>query len=262
MSTLEEQIAAAIQRLNVRFQQLGTMAPIVQAERDDLASQVQSATSTIIQKQPGVVDTRVIYRPDEFDGDPMKYSDWLSRLRASFGAVDQWYQLESKTTQASSTPRLDAKLSCEASRLSTQMHYMLVMTVTGSASDKCHSAGMNEGFEARKQFVKEWETEFVGLLMNVLPTKVGSVRMFFSLPFVSLFYFLFPIFPPFFSPLFFPFFSFFSFFFLFFSFFFFSLFFLSPLFFPFHFLKNCFSFSPFSLCHDPEPILTDLPSHE
>ena len=52
------------------------------------------------------------------------------------------------------------------------MYYILVMTMTGSASDKCHSAGMNEAFEARKQFVIEWETEFVGVLMNVLPTKL------------------------------------------------------------------------------------------
>ena len=56
-------------------------------QRDDLASQDQSATSTITQKQPGVVDTKVIGRPDEFDGDPMKYTDWLFKLRAYFGAV-------------------------------------------------------------------------------------------------------------------------------------------------------------------------------
>ena len=143
-------------------------------ESDDLASQDQSATSTITQKQAGVVDTRVIGRPDEFDGDPMKYADWLSKLRAHFGAVDQRFQLGSKTTEASSIPCLDAKLSCEASCLRTQMYYTLVMTTTGSASDKCHSAGMNEGFEARKQFVMELEMEFVGLLMNVPPTKLAA----------------------------------------------------------------------------------------
>ena len=103
-------MAAAIEQLSVRLQQPGTMATILQAERDDLASQGQSATSTITHKQPGVVDTRVIGRADEFDGDPMKYTDWLSKLRAYFGAVDQRYQLELKTTEASSIPRLDAKL--------------------------------------------------------------------------------------------------------------------------------------------------------
>ena len=72
-------MAAAIQRLNVRLQQPGTMAMNLQAERGDLASQVQSATSTTGQKLPGVVDTRVIGRPGEFDGDPMKYTDCLSK---------------------------------------------------------------------------------------------------------------------------------------------------------------------------------------
>ena len=46
------------------------------------------------------------------------------------------------------------------------------MTTSGTALDKCHNAGVNEGFEAWRQFVMEWEpklrTRFVGLLMNVL----------------------------------------------------------------------------------------------
>ena len=73
MSTPQKQMAAAVQHLNVRLQQPGTMATILQAERNDLARQVQSATSTTTQRQPGVADTKVIGRPDKFDGDPMKY---------------------------------------------------------------------------------------------------------------------------------------------------------------------------------------------
>ena len=129
----------------------------------DLAEHVQDATSTTSQRQAGVADKRVIGRPDKY-GDPMKHADRWFRRKPYFGAVDQRYQLESKTTETSSTPRLDAKLSSEASCHSTQMYYILVMTTTRPASDKCHCAGMNEGFEARKQFVMEWEMEFVGLL--------------------------------------------------------------------------------------------------
>ena len=56
------------------------------------------------------------------------------------------------------------------------------MTTAGVALDKCH----NEGFEAWRQFVMEWEpklrTKYVGLLMNVLgyrfrddiPTKLAA----------------------------------------------------------------------------------------
>ena len=46
------------------------------------------------------------------------------------------------------------------------------MTTAGAALDKCHNAGVNERFEAWRQFVMEWEpklrTRHVGLLMNVL----------------------------------------------------------------------------------------------
>ena len=135
MSTPEEQMAAAVQQLNVRLQQQGTMAPILQAERDDIARQVQGATSTTTQRQPGVVDSRVIGRPDKCAGDPMKYADWLFKLRPYFGAVDQRYQLEPMTTEVSSTPRLNATPSSEASCFGTQMYYILVMTTTGSALD-------------------------------------------------------------------------------------------------------------------------------
>ena len=135
-------MAAAVQQWNVRLQQQETMATFLQAERDDFARQVQSATSTIAQRQPGV-DTRVIGRPDKFDGDPMKYVDWLFKLVSHLGAMDQWYQLEPTTTEASSTPRINAALS-EASCLSTQMYHILVVTTTGSALNECHNAGEND----------------------------------------------------------------------------------------------------------------------
>ena len=98
--------------------------------------------------QAGVVDTRVIGKPDQFDGDPMKYVDWSFKLKSYLGAVDQRYQEELTKTESSSTPRLNANLGCEDSALSTQMYYILVMTAAGAALDKCHNAGVNEGFEA------------------------------------------------------------------------------------------------------------------
>ena len=156
-------------------------------ERDDLARQGQSATLTTTQRQPRVVDTRMTGRPEKFNGDPMKYADRLFKQRSYLGAVDQRYQEELTKTEASSTPRLNATLSSEAScALSTQMYYILVMTTTGSALDKCHNASVNEGFEAWRQSVMEWEpklrTRYVGLLMKMLgykfrddiPTKLAA----------------------------------------------------------------------------------------
>ena len=168
-------MAAAIQQLNARLQQQETVVTSLQSDRESLARQVQSLSAPQGPRtgvQPGVVDTRVIGKPDQFDGDPLKYADWSFKLRSYLGAVDQRYQQALTTTEATTTPRLNATLGSDGSALSTQLYYILVMTTSGSALDKCHNAGVNEGFEAWRQFVKEWEpklrTRFVGLLMNVL----------------------------------------------------------------------------------------------
>ena len=189
MATLEEQeaMSTAIQQLNARLQQQETAMTILAQERERLAQQVRSIASTPRQRvQAGVVDTRVIGKPDQFDGDPMKYADWSFKLKSNLGAVDQRYQEELTKTESSPTPRLNANLGSEESALSTQMYYILVMTTAGAALDKCHNAGVNEGFEAWRQFVMECEpklrTRYVGLLMNVLgnrfrddiPTKLAA----------------------------------------------------------------------------------------
>ena len=185
MATLEEQeaMAVAIQQLNARLQQQETAVTVLAQERERLAQQVQSMASTPRQRvQAGVVDTRVIGKPDQFDGDPMKYADWSFKLRSYLGAVDQRYQEELTKTESSSTPRLNANLGSEESALSTQMYYILVMTTAGATLDKCHNAGVNEGFEAWRGFVPKLRTRYVGLLMNVLgyrfrddiPTKLAA----------------------------------------------------------------------------------------
>ena len=156
MSAPEEQMAMAVQQSNVRLQ--GTLAMILQAERNELVEQVQNATSTTTQRQPGVVDTKVIDSQGKFDEEPMKRADRLFKLRSYLGAVDQRNELESTTTGDSSTLRLNMTLSA-------QMFYKLVMTKT---LYRCHNAGVNEGFAGWRQFVRESEPRFVGLLRNVL----------------------------------------------------------------------------------------------
>ena len=99
------------------------------SERESLARQVQSLSGTPGQRvRAGVVDTRVIGKPEQFDGDPTKYAGWSFKLRSHFGALDQRYQEELAKTETSSTPRLDANLDSEGGALSAQMYYILVMT--------------------------------------------------------------------------------------------------------------------------------------
>ena len=137
-------MATAVQQSNVQLQ--GTLAKILQAERNELVEQVQNATSTTTQRQPEVVDTDPIDTPGKFDQEPMKRADRLFKLRSYFGAVGQRNGLEPTTTEESSTLRLNITLS-------TQMYYKLVMMKT---LYRCHNASENEGFAGRRQFVMEW----------------------------------------------------------------------------------------------------------
>ena len=72
--------------------------------------------------------------------------------------MDQPNELELTTTEESSTPRLNRALS-------TQMYYIFVMMKT---LYRCRNARMSEEFARKRQFVREWEPRFVGLLRNVL----------------------------------------------------------------------------------------------
>ena len=128
----------AVQQLYVRLQQFQeVLAEIRQAARNDFVKQVQNATSTTTHEEP------------------MKRADRLFKLRSNLGAVDQRNELEPATTEESSTPRFNRALS-------TQMYYVLVMMKT---LYRCRNASVSE---ERRQFVREWEPRFVGLLRNVL----------------------------------------------------------------------------------------------
>ena len=105
-----------------------------------MSTQVQNATSTTTHEEL------------------MKRADRLFKLRSYLGAMDQRNELEPATTEESSTTRLNRALS-------TQMYSILVMMKT---LYRCRNASVSEEFAGRRQFVREWEPRFVGLLSNVL----------------------------------------------------------------------------------------------
>ena len=91
-----------------------------------------------------------------------EWKAWSRELRETLvknlGTVDQRNELELTITEESSTPRLIRELSM-------LMYYILVMMKT---LYRCRYAGVNKGFAGRRQFVREWDPRFVGLLRNVL----------------------------------------------------------------------------------------------
>ena len=65
--------------------------------------------------RPGVVDTRMIGKSDEFDGDPMRHKDSSFKLTSYPGFVDQRNKQELTTTETSSTPKLNGTFGSEKS---------------------------------------------------------------------------------------------------------------------------------------------------
>ena len=147
-------MAAAIQQLNARLQQQETAVTILTTERESLALQVQSLTGTPGQRvRTGVVDTRVIGKPDQFEGDPHEVRGFV--VQTEIAPRSRGPTVSRRV--GDDRRRLNATLDSEGSALSTQMYNILVMTTAGAALDKWHNAGVNEGFEAWGQFVMEWE---------------------------------------------------------------------------------------------------------
>ncbi len=79
-------------------------------------------------------------------GDPQGLPDWGFKHKAYFGAIDMRYQAVIAVMEQAAGPILNAGRSNEEGQFSTQFYYVLVMLSSGAALDKCHNAGINEGF--------------------------------------------------------------------------------------------------------------------
>ena len=168
-----------MEALNARLQAQENVVQQLQGERQQLQQELQQARQAPrVEPAPppsGVVDTRVIGKPGEFAGDVTKFADWSFKMKSYLGAVDHRYQGKLMEAEQSQVTIRNATMEPDVARLSTQLYYILVMTTSGSALDKCHNAGVNEGFEAWRQFVLEWEpklrSRFVGLRMQAMAYK-------------------------------------------------------------------------------------------
>jgi len=175
-----EEVTRMLQELNTRLQEQEGRTQQLQRENAGLnselgtlrASQGQTPAQPTRQLVGALVDTRVLGKPDHFSGDATKFADWSFKLKAYMAAIDHRYQSCFAIAESSAAPVLIVNLDPAEAALSTQLYYVLVMLVTETALNKCHNAGINEGFERWRQFVLEWEprlqTRHVGLLMQVL----------------------------------------------------------------------------------------------
>ena len=182
-------MAVAIQQLNARLQQQETTVTVLAQEREKLAQQVQSmhgehaktARAGRSSRHTGDRKARPVRRRSDEVRGLVVQTEIAPRSRGS--AVSRGVDEDRiiVDTKIQRKPRERGKRSPHADVLHSGE-----MTTAGAALDKCHNVGVNEGFEAWRQIVMEWEpklrTRYVGLLMNVLeyrfrddiPTKLAA----------------------------------------------------------------------------------------
>ncbi len=104
------------------------------------------ATRSLPSGHQGLVDTRILSKPDQVASDGMNYSDWTFKLQSYMGAVEARYQPLMMDAEISTMPVPNATLGQDETQLSTHFFYGVVMLTSGPALDKCHNVGLYEIF--------------------------------------------------------------------------------------------------------------------
>jgi hypothetical protein len=144
LSQRENQIQTLITETQILTRRLAMSASIPTITR----------TSTSLQRRSSLVDTRLLGKLEGFSGDRQKFPAWSFKFKDYPSAIDVRYQTMIAITEQATSPILHIGLSDDEVQLSTKFYYALVMLSSGAALDKCHNAGVYEGFETWRNFVK------------------------------------------------------------------------------------------------------------
>ena len=130
----------------------------------------------------GVVDTRLLGKPKSFDGSTDSWRQFKFTFLGYAGAVDsrlKQVMIESEVLPEASIT--NSALPARDQRVSTQLYYMLVLLLEGSAQRLLEHAGDGEGLLSWRRLVAEYEPATAGretsVLLEVLAqTFKGDVR--------------------------------------------------------------------------------------
>ena len=174
----QEQVHQAIQNaVTAATQQWRNAATAMQQEILDLRNQVQTAqTAQTAQAQtspthPTLVDTRLLGKPDSFDGGA-GWKDWSIVFRSYASACSPSLGSLMERAERATSPVLNATLGATELACSTQLYYMLVMLCKTTALTRVVNAGPQEVSEAWRLLVQYHEpsslTRSAGLLQELL----------------------------------------------------------------------------------------------
>ena len=130
-------------------------------ERDEATERAQASAQAPASTRPNdTVDTRLIGRPETFDGKDENWSSFALVLKAYVAAISpRMLELIKK----SEDPAFDvdnALLSNEDERWSCQLYYVLAMLCKGRSQDKVELAGEGEGAALWRSLLEEYEPRY------------------------------------------------------------------------------------------------------
>ena len=120
---------AELQAANQRLQQQMDAQAAAGAQAQGAAAAAAAAAAP----QAGVLDTRVLGKPDYFDGASSKWADWAVVVRAYCTVLDeQMGELMDRTANLEHAPRNAVMTPGEVAK-SKKLYYILMMLVRGQA---------------------------------------------------------------------------------------------------------------------------------
>ncbi|CAK0839184.1 unnamed protein product [Prorocentrum cordatum] len=181
---IEQALAAQQQQQQQQIiQQLAAQAQSAEARAQAAEATAQAARGPGLPQpaeQPGghlpavnrLIDTRVLGKPRDFNGEPGTRRGWSTISRAYASACEPALMDLMENTEHSDKPALNAALPEERVRRSSQLYHALVMLNKGLSLDRIVSAGANEGLETWRTLIAfhgpQSRTRAAGLLQELL----------------------------------------------------------------------------------------------
>ena len=179
---MADQLQMILQRQSELEQALlGEQAARVAAQREveDLRASVTSRASgppgLREDRHFGFVDTKLLGKPDKFDGKDTSWKDWRFVTRAYFLAAMPGIDLLLDLAEGGDQEVTNVFLDQRGASISKQLYYVLVMLTKDRALDKVQSVGTGEGVKAWREMHLQWEprtkTRLTGMLVQILTMK-------------------------------------------------------------------------------------------
>ena len=165
-AAFQAELANRDQQLNVMQAQFTN-----QLNAANQAAQRANASAASAVVPGGTIDTRLIGRPDNFDGGNT-WRDWSTVFRSYASAVSPRLGDLLAHSEAQANPVLNAALPASDAALSAQLHFMLVMLCKEAALARVVNAGTREGLEGWRALVLHHEppskVQAASLLLDLL----------------------------------------------------------------------------------------------